>query len=60
MESTEIGYLLDLAGTLEDPIDLFDKQLGLFTEKCLASGEQIILGIDINEDIRVTKFSKKK
>jgi hypothetical protein len=26
----------------------------------LASGEQIILGIDINKDIRVTKFSKKK
>jgi hypothetical protein len=52
-------YLLDVSGIQDDPLDLFDQQLGLFIEQCLETGEQVILGIDVNEDIRFGKFSAK-
>jgi hypothetical protein len=51
-------YLLDLENNPADPIELFDRQLLSFIEQCLAAGEQIILGIDANEDIRVGSFSR--
>jgi hypothetical protein len=51
-------YLLDLKNNSADPIELFDKQLRSFLEQCLAAGEQIILGIDVNEDIRTGSFGR--
>jgi hypothetical protein len=39
-------YLLDVAGIQDDPLELFDQQLGSFIERCLEAGEQVILGID--------------
>jgi hypothetical protein len=52
-------YLLDVAGIQDDPLELFDQELGLFIERCLESGEQVILGIDVKEDIRFGKFNAK-
>jgi hypothetical protein len=42
-----------------DPIELLDSQLSKFVEQCLSNGEQLVLGIDANEDIRVGPFSQR-
>jgi hypothetical protein len=52
-------YLLDLQKCADDPINKFDKDLQLFFQECMAAGEIIVLGIDVNEDIRVGEFTKK-
>jgi hypothetical protein len=41
-----------------DPLEKFDNDLKIFLEECLNEGELIILGIDINEDVRSSSFSQ--
>jgi hypothetical protein len=41
-----------------DPIVKFDQDLKNFLEECLNAGELIILGIDVNEDVRTGSFSQ--
>jgi hypothetical protein len=52
-------YLLDLQRCELDPLDKFDSDLKVFLEECTAAGELIVLGIDINEDVRTGSFNKK-
>jgi hypothetical protein len=47
---------MDVQHLSEDPIDRFDRDISEFIEQCLQAGEQIILGIDVNEDVRNGNF----
>jgi hypothetical protein len=38
----------------EDPIEAFDKDLIHDIDKCMALGDQVILGIDANEDVQTS------
>jgi hypothetical protein len=51
-------YLLDLQRCELDPIDKFDQDLKIFLEECLNAGELIVMGIDVNEDVRTGTFSQ--
>lgn len=50
---------MDLQQCADDPIDCFDKDLPEFIKHCQDEGEQIILGIDANEDVRTGVFCCK-
>jgi hypothetical protein len=50
---------MDLQQCADDPIDRFDKDLLEFIQQCQDAGEQIIIGIDANEDVRTSAFSQK-
>jgi hypothetical protein len=52
-------YLLDLDPISKDPIEKFDDDLITFITQCMETGEQVVLGIDVNEDVRVGVFAKK-
>jgi hypothetical protein len=54
----QLRYLMDLQRISDDPIERFDRDLCQFIQECMAAGEQVILGIDVNEDIRSGSFSK--
>jgi hypothetical protein len=51
-------YLFDINKWDADPIEKFDADLREFIGKCISDGEQVIVGIDVNEDIRSGKFQK--
>jgi hypothetical protein len=51
-------YLLDMQNIPNDPIDEFDRQLINYIKESLESGDHIVLGIDMNDDIRTSAFSK--
>jgi hypothetical protein len=55
----QLRYLMDLQQCADDPIDRFDKDLLEFIRQCQDAGEQIIIGIDANEDVRTGSFSQK-
>jgi hypothetical protein len=48
----QLRYLMDLQRISDDPIERFDSNLQQFLLSCISAGEQIILGIDVNEDVR--------
>jgi hypothetical protein len=50
--------LLDLRKESADPIELMDDELSKFVEQCLLNGEQLVLGIDANKNIRNGTFNK--
>jgi hypothetical protein len=50
---------LDLDRISKDPIEKFDDDLITFITQCMETGEQVVLGIDVNEDVRVGVFAKK-
>jgi hypothetical protein len=52
-------YLLDIAHITDDPINKFDRDIIEFLNKCIEDGEHVVLGIDINEDVRFGAFGKK-
>lgn len=54
----QLRYLMDLDQRPGDPIDCFDHDLMQFISSCMANGEQIILGIDANEDVRTGSFAR--
>jgi hypothetical protein len=51
-------YLYDLEKISADPIDKFDRDIGEYVSDCLNAGEQVVLGIDVNEDTRTGSFSQ--
>jgi hypothetical protein len=52
-------FILDSTNRTEDPIDAFDNDLINSTKKWIALGEQIIVGIDVNEDVRTGSFARR-
>jgi hypothetical protein len=50
---------MDLQQLPGDPIERFDNDISDFIQHCLQAGEQIILGIDVNEDVRHGSFGQK-
>jgi hypothetical protein len=50
---------MDLQQLADDPIDRFDKDILEFIHQCQEAGEQLILGIDANEDVRSGAFRTK-
>jgi hypothetical protein len=55
----QLRYLMDLQQLADDPIDRFDKDILEFIHQCQEAGEQLILGIDANEDVRSGAFRTK-
>jgi hypothetical protein len=54
----QLRYLMDLQQRDGDPIECFDYDLSAFIQQCMSDGEQIILGIDVNADVRSSSFTK--
>jgi hypothetical protein len=52
-------YLLDLQNCSSDPLEKFDQDIQEFLATCINGGELIVLGIDINQDVRSGAFNKK-
>jgi hypothetical protein len=42
-----------------DPIELLDDELSKFIEQCLSNGEQLVVGIDANENVRDGTFTQR-
>jgi hypothetical protein len=49
---------MDMQRISDDPIERFDRDLCQFIQECMAAEEQVILGIDVNEDVCSGSFSK--
>jgi hypothetical protein len=49
---------LDLQNITRDPINEFERQLSNYIKESLESGDHIVLGIDLNDDVWTSTFSK--
>jgi hypothetical protein len=52
-------FILDSSDRSDDPIDAFDTELIDSIKKWLSLGDQVILGIDVNEDVRNGSFARR-
>jgi hypothetical protein len=52
-------FILDSLEREEDPIEAFDMDLIHIIKKWLSLGDQVILGIDVNEDVRNGSFARR-
>jgi hypothetical protein len=52
-------FILDSNERTEDPIEAFDMDLIHSIKKWLSLGDQVILGIDVNEDVRSGSFARR-
>jgi hypothetical protein len=51
-------FILDSCNREEDPIEAFDNDIIFCIKQWIETGDQIILGIDVNEDIRSGTFAR--
>jgi hypothetical protein len=51
-------FILDSQDRTDDPITAFDTELINSIKKWLSLGDQVILGIDVNEDVRNGSFAR--
>jgi hypothetical protein len=52
-------FILDSDNREEDPIEAFDHDIFVCIKQWIEAGEHIILGIDVNEDIRSGSFARR-